>query len=158
VHQRLYPRASFCYLYFFRSEIGLYRPTFHRHIVVHTPRMRLSLHLPRLQCRSHGQATIAGGAIRCRSSWHSIRVRAYCHFRADTIADVAERRLPSAFQLPRLPSPSVAHRPAAVISKKLVILYIRAPSLMLWALALLHVLDHVHLDLGNFGTKGLSSA
>jgi hypothetical protein len=62
---------------------------------------------------TRGQAIIAGvatfsrgGANRCRysSSWHSIRVRAYCRFHADTTADVAEGRRPSAFQLPRVPS------------------------------------------------------
>jgi hypothetical protein len=79
-------------------------------------------------------------------------------FHADTAADVAEGRRPSAFQQPRLPSPSTARRPAAVIGKKLLILCTRMPLLTLRTCALLHSLDHVHLDLLYFGTKGLSSA
>ena len=54
---------------FFRSEIGLYRPTFHRHIVVHTPWMRLSLHLPRLQCRRSWSTITASVASSC---WLSV--------------------------------------------------------------------------------------
>jgi len=87
-----------------------------------------------------------------------IWICAYCRFRADTAADVADGRHPCAFQLPRLPSPSTARRPAAVIGKKLLILCIWAPSLMLRIRALLHGFDHVHLDLGYFSTKGLQSA
>jgi hypothetical protein len=133
-------------------------------------RPRLSLRLPRLQRRrawsSHHRRCPRLfrrwrhplPVLDSSSSWHSIRVRAYCRFRADTAADVAEGRCPSTFQQPRLPSPSAAHRPAAVIGKKLLILCTRMPLLMLQTCALLHGLDHVHLDLGYFGTKGLSSA
>ena len=85
---------------------------------------------------ARGQAIIAGvaafsggGATRCRSSssWCPSRLHASCRSRADTAVDVAEGRPPCAFQLPCLPSPSAAHRPAAVLGQKLPILRTRVP-------------------------------
>ena len=115
------------------------------------PRTRLLLRaLTGCSIDARGQVIIAGvaalsggGAIRCRSSssWHSIRVRAYCRFRTNTAADVAEGRPPCAFQLPGLPSPSAAHRPAIVLGQKLLILCTRMPSLTLRIRALLHGFD-----------------
>jgi hypothetical protein len=60
----------------------------------------------------------------------------------DTAADVAEGRCMSA---------------AAVLGKKLLIFCTRVPLLTLRICALLHGFNHVHLDLGYFSTKGLSS-
>jgi len=132
------------------------------------PRTRWLLHaLTSCGIDARDQAIIAGvttfsggGAIRCHSSssLHSIRVRAYCHFRGDTAADVAEGRRPSAFQLPRLPSPFAAHCLAAVTGKNLLSLCTRTPLLTLRTCALLHGFDHAHFDHGYLGTKGLSSA
>ena len=48
--------------------------------------------------------------------------------------------------------------PVAVIGKKLLILCTHMPSLTVRIRALLHGFDYVHLDLGYFGTKSLSSA
>jgi hypothetical protein len=122
--------------------------------------MRLSLRLPRLQRRR---------------SWSSHHCRC-CHlFRrwrhpllvlVKLALDLSPRLLPFLHghrrrccwrKTPERFS-SAAHHPAAVIGKKLLILCTRMPLLTLQTCALLHGLDHVHLDLGYFGTKGLSSA
>lgn len=55
------------------------------------------------------------------------------------------------------PSPSSAHRRAELVGKKLLILCTRVPTLFLQTRALLHGFNHVHLNLGYFGTMGLSS-
>jgi len=50
------------------------------------------------------------------------------------------------------------YRPAELIDKKLLILCTRVPTLMIRTHALRHGFDHIHLHLGYFGLRGLSSA
>jgi len=168
---RLYPRSICCccvsFFFLVRDQVCITLP-FVAALSSTLPRTRWLLHaLTSCGIDARDQAIIAGvttfsggGAIRCHSSssLHSIRVRAYCHFRGDTAADVAEGRRPSAFQLPRLPSPFAAHCLAAVTGKNLLSLCTRTPLLTLRTCALLHGFDHAHFDHGYLGTKGLSSA
>ena len=153
-------RFTLLLFFFFRFKIGLRRPAVRRRSSSTPPRTKLLLRPPGCSDVARDQATLAGvaassggGATHCRSSssWCPIRLHASCRSRADTAADVAEGRPPCAFQLPGLPSPSAAHCSAAVLGQKLLILCTRT-------CALLHGFDHVHLDLGYFGTKGISSA